>query len=96
MTTRDELEALASKELHDRAVSVAKHRLDAGFFWRLIETIPAAEAAAGNLDQSEADVLRLINLYNDYERTDEGPLADALRPFYIDYLLEHEKGGTGT
>ena len=94
MTTRDELDALSAKELHDRAMKVARHRLDVGFLWRLIETIPAAEAAAGDLDRSDADVLRLINLWNDIARTDEQPLADALRPFYIDYLLEHDKGAS--
>jgi hypothetical protein len=92
MTTREELDALSAKELHDRAMRLAKRRLDVAFLWRLIETIPAAEAAAGDLDRSDADVLRLINLWNDIPRTDEPPLADALRPFYIDYLMEHQKG----
>ena len=31
---------------------------------------------------------------HDLVEADEGPLADALRPLYIDYLLEHE-GGDG-
>jgi hypothetical protein len=93
VASRDALEHLSSKELHDRAVRLAEHRLDLGFLWRLIKTIPAAEAAAGNLRQAEADigVGDLLPLLNDLAHSDEGPLADALRPLYIDYLAEHER-----
>ena len=87
---RAELEKLSSVELHDRAMALARRRLDVGILWRLIEAIPAAQAAAGNLDEAEADILSLSSLINDFMETDEaGELADALRPFYIDYLLEH-------
>jgi hypothetical protein len=93
MAGRDALEQLSSKELHDRAVRLAEHRLDLGFLWRLIKTIPAAEAAAGNLQQAEADVAvgDLVPLLHDLAHSDEGPLADALRPLYIEYLVEHEQ-----
>jgi hypothetical protein len=93
VATREELERLTSKELHDRAVRVAERRLDVGFLWRLIKTIPVAEAAAGNLDHAEADigVADLTPLLADLHHDDEGPLADALRPLYIDYLEKHGK-----
>ena|GEM_PF-1602340 len=93
MPTREELEQLSSKQLHDRAVGVAEHRLDVVFLWRLIKAIPVAEAAAGNLGQSEADVAvgDLMPLLHDLDHADEGPLADALRPMYIEYLAEHDK-----
>ena len=45
MTTREELDALSSKELHDRAFSEAKRHMDVGFFWQLLRSLPAAEAA---------------------------------------------------
>ena len=48
MTEPDELEALSSSELHDRAVRRAVHHLDVGFLWELLRTIPAGEAAAGH------------------------------------------------
>jgi hypothetical protein len=93
VATADELEQLSSKELHDRAVKLAEHRLDVGFMWRLIKTIPAAEAAAGNLSEAKADVAvgDLVPLFADLDHADEGGLADALRPLYIEYLEKHER-----
>ncbi len=88
------LDSLSSKELHDRAVRLAEHRLDVVFLWRLIKAIPVAEAAAGELQKSEADVGvgDLVPLLSDLDHADEGPLADALRPLYIDYLRRHGRG----
>jgi hypothetical protein len=90
MLTREELEALSSKELHDRAVAMAKHRLDVGFYWRLIKAIPVAEVASGDLDESEADVINPLDQLNDLTEAGQGELADALRPLYIDYIEEHQ------
>jgi hypothetical protein len=93
VATREELEKLSSKELHDRATRLAEHRLDVGFLWRLLKDIPAAQAAAGHLEQAEADVgvADLVPLVHDFTHSGEGDLAEALRPLYIDYLAEHEK-----
>ncbi len=93
MATADELDKLSSKELHDRAVKLAEHRLDVAFLWRLIKSIPAAEAAAGHLREAEADVAvgDLLPLIHDAHHADEGDLADALRPLYIDYLEKHQR-----
>jgi hypothetical protein len=93
VATREELEKLPSKELHDRAVRLAEHRLDVVYLWRLLKAIPVAEAAAGNLQEAEADVGvgDLIPLIHDFVHSDRGDLADALRPIYIEYLEEHEK-----
>jgi len=95
MATREELERLSSKELHDRAVRVAEHRLDLAFLWRLVKAIPAAEAAAGHLDRAEADVgvADLVPLLHDLEHAGEGDLGDALRPMYLDYLEKHDRHG---
>jgi hypothetical protein len=90
MLTREELEGLSSKELHDRAVSLAKHRLDVGFYWRLLKAIPVAEVATGDLDESEADVINPLDQLNDLTEAGQGELADALRPMYIDYIEEHQ------
>ncbi len=90
MLTREELEALSSKELHDRAVALAKHRLDVGFYWRLIKAIPVAEVASGDLGESEADVINPLDQLNDLTEAGQGELADALRPLYIDYIEEHQ------
>jgi len=92
MSSREDLEKLTSKELHDRAVRVAEHRLDVGFLWRLVKTIPAAEAAAGHLADAESDVAvgDLVPLLHDLGQADRGDLAEALRPLYIEYLEKHE------
>ncbi len=89
MVTRDELDALDAKELHDRAMSRAERHLDVRFFYELLQTLPAAQAAAGDVESSNADVFALRALVQGAIRSDEGALAEALRPFYIDYLLEH-------
>jgi hypothetical protein len=82
----ERLEDLPSKELHDRAVKLALHRKDLGFFWRLLSDIPAAEAALGDMRRSETDLMRISGLVADFLGAGEGELADALRPVYLDYL----------
>jgi hypothetical protein len=89
VSTRDELEALSSPELHDRATRLAWRRLDVGFLWDLLKTIPEARAAIGDEERSETDIMRPLALLNDLVDADRGELADGLRPLYVEYLLEH-------
>lgn len=89
MTLRDELDALSTRELHDRAIAVAKRRMDVGFLWRLIEALPVAEAVVGDEQRSKVDVMRPLALINDLFDAGEGDLGEALRPLYVDYLEEH-------
>jgi hypothetical protein len=91
VTDRTELEALSSQELHDRATRLAWRRLDVGFLWDLLKTIPEARAAVGDEERAESDIIRPLALLNDLVDADRGELADALRPFYVDYLAEHEE-----
>jgi hypothetical protein len=87
--TDDGLDPLSSKELHDRAVSYAKRHLDVKFFYNLMKTLPAAEAAAGELDEAENDVFHLSAHVDDLTDAGEGQTADMLRPFYLEYLRRH-------
>ena len=89
MSLRDELDALPTRELHDRALAVAKRHVDVGFLWRLIEALPVAEAAIGDDQRSKVDVLRPLALINDLFDAGEGDLGEALRPMYIEYLEAH-------
>jgi hypothetical protein len=89
MTDDDGLERLTSKELYDLAVSRAKRHVDVRFFWELLQRLPAAEAAAGELDEAEADVTGLIAHVDDLTDAGRDPIADVLRPFYIEYLRRH-------
>ena len=84
-----ELEKLSSKELHDKAMHHAITHLDVGWLWSLLRTIPAAEAAAGNVGEAETDVVSLSALITDLVKADEGEEAEALRPVYIDYLTKN-------
>ena len=85
----DGLDHLSANELHDLAVSYAKHRGDARFFWRLAETLPAAEAAAGEFDEAAADVLEPGAHIDDVTESGRGETADMLTAVYLDYLRGH-------
>ena len=85
----DDLESLSSQELHDLAVRRAKRHLDVKFYWDLMNTLPAAEAAAGEIDEAETDVLRLSAHVDDVSDAGKGEVAELLRPYYLEYLREH-------
>jgi hypothetical protein len=87
--TDDALERLSSEELHDLAVSRAKRHLDVKFLWDLMKVLPAAEAAAGELDDANADVQRMSAHLDDVTDAGKGEVAEMLRPFYLDYLRRH-------
>jgi hypothetical protein len=89
MTVDDDLERLSSPELHDLAVGRAKRHLDVRFFWQLIRLLPAAEAAAGELDEAETDVMKLSAHVDDVAEAGRGEVGDLLRPFYLEYLTRH-------
>jgi hypothetical protein len=89
MSDPDPLEQLTSAELHDLAVRYARRHLDVRFFWRLMEILPTAEAAAGELEDADADVQRLSAHVDDVTESGEGEVAELLRPFYLDYLRRH-------
>jgi hypothetical protein len=88
MTTREELEALPIKELHDRALETARKHVDVGFLWEVVKALPVAEEAIGDDQRSKVDIMRPLALINDFlYDTDSGALGEALRPMYVDYLL---------
>ena len=87
--TRDELDALSSRELHDLAVQRALHHLDVEFLWELLRAIPAAEASEGHANEAGRDVTHLSVLLDDAVGSGEGDVAEALRPLYLDYLIKH-------
>lgn len=68
----------------------ALRHLDVGFFWRLFEYLPAAEAAAGEVEEAEADALTLRARLDDLTDSGRGEVAEMLRPYYLEYVREHE------
>ena len=83
MTTFEELDALSSRELHDRAIHRAERRLDVPFFWRLLQEGTAAEAAEGELDRSADEVQHWSRQVLDLLRHDDAAL-ETHRPIYIE------------
>jgi hypothetical protein len=92
VTTRDELDALSSHELHNLAVRRALEHADVEFLWELLRALPAAEAVEGHPAHAGADISKVSSLIADAIDSGQGDLAEALRPLYLDYL---EKHGTG-
>jgi len=88
MTTREDLEALSSRQLREQALQLAKTDGDIEWLWNLLGSIPAAEGQLGDLEGSGLDVASLISGINGYVRVD-GSVDDTLRPHNIEYLLEH-------
>jgi hypothetical protein len=87
--TRDELDSLSPRELHDLVVRRAVHHLDVEFLWELLRAIPAAEASEGHSIEAGRDVTHLSVLIDDAIDSGEGDVAEALRPLYVDYLVKH-------
>ncbi|HEY1479555.1 MAG TPA: hypothetical protein VGF46_05970 [Gaiellales bacterium] len=83
----DEYDAIPSRLLHDRAVELAQERHDVAFFWKLLKAIPEAESVAGKPDETTADLLHISRWVADF--IDSRDLDDALRPLYVQYLIEH-------
>ena len=92
MTTRDELDALSSRELHDLAMRRALRHVDVEFLWELLRAIPAAEASEGNSIEAGRDITKVTALISDAINSGQGEVAEALRPLYIDYLAKHGMG----
>ena len=90
--TRDELEALPSRELHDMAVRRAWHHVDVEFLWELLRAIPAAEASEGHDIEAGRDITKVTALLGDAIDSGKGEVAEALRPLYLDYLEKHGVG----
>ena len=92
MATREELDKLSARELHDLAVRRALHHLDVEFLWELLRSIPAAEASEGNSIEAGRDITKVTALLSDAIDSGKGDVAEALRPLYLDYLEKHGVG----
>ena len=82
-------EQLSSRELHDLAVRHARRHDDICFFWQLMEVLPAAQVAAGELCEAEADVAQMSAHLNDIADAGRGEVAEQLRSFYLEYLTRN-------
>jgi len=85
----EELQELSTHELHDRALRRAEKHLDVGFFWELLQLIPAAEAMGGDAGEADFDIQFSKGLIKDALHSGDGELGEALRPVFLDYLRKH-------
>ena len=85
----DDLDKLATHELHDRAMRRAEKHMDVKFFWSLLEMIPAAEMVSGDTGEADFDIESSKGLVSDAVHSGDGKLGEALRPVFIDYLRKH-------
>jgi hypothetical protein len=92
VTSRDELDKLSSRELHDLAVRRALHHADLEFLWELLRSLPEAEAVEGHPGHAGMDISKVSSLIADAIDSGKGDLADGLRPLYLDYLVKHGVG----
>ena len=88
MITSEDLETLTSRQLHERAIDLAKAGGDLDWLWHLLGSIPSAEGQLGELDDSGLDVASVISEINARIRADRDA-QEILRPQYVAYLLEH-------
>jgi hypothetical protein len=89
VATRDELEQLSTPELHSRSTRHALRHGHLKWLWNLERMLPAAEASVGELDEADNDIDSIYGRIDDIKESREGEAADLLRPYYIDYILEH-------
>ena len=90
MTTFEDLDALPTHELHDRAVTRAARHLEFKLFWGLLSETRAAAAADGDTQQGQEEVAHWSRQVLDALRGDKDAM-EARRPIYLDYLLRHSE-----
>jgi hypothetical protein len=89
----EELDAMSTDELRERAFDLAESRRDVGFFWDVVKhlrasgDIAAEDASSGNITGSIAEAVEIIH---NMTSGDLGEFEPMLRARFIDYL---RKGG---
>ena len=92
MTTFEELDALSTEELRERAFHVAREHHDVKFFVTVIRHLPHADDAAdldGSLGAVGESITDLVSLWREFLGHGYGDSEPILRAAFIDYLLKH-------
>ncbi|HEX5541101.1 MAG TPA: hypothetical protein VFX60_05995 [Micromonospora sp.] len=89
--TFQDLDALPTEELRERAFTVAQDRRDVGFFWSVLRHLPNADEAAA-LDGAPNSVGPTIDeavaLWRQLTGHGYGEFEPLLRAAFLDYLLK--------
>jgi hypothetical protein len=94
-SSTDELEALSTEELRERAFAKARHHHDIGFFWSVFQHLPHAddtESLDASLGAIGASVNDAIALFREFTGHDYGDAEPLLRNAFLAYL----SAGDGT
>ena len=89
--TVDELDALSTDELRERAFALARERRDVKFFWDLFQHVPHGheDSHDGWLGSLAATIDDAVALWNEVTGHDYGKAEPLVRAAFIDYLLKH-------
>jgi hypothetical protein len=87
--TFDELDALTTEELQDRAFALARHRRDVPFFWSIFEHLPTREDGDDGSLGVQSTVDDAIAVWKETTEGEYGEQEPLIRAAFIDYLLKH-------
>jgi hypothetical protein len=88
----EELDALSTEELRERAFALARERRDVGFFWSVLGHLPhadEAEALDGAPNSIGPTIDEAVALWREMTGHGYEESAPLLRAAFIDYLLKH-------
>jgi hypothetical protein len=90
--TFDELDALDTEDLRERAFHLAWEKKDFGFFISVIRQLPAsvdAEDIDGSFGAVGASLADIVSLWHEMKGHDYGSAEPLVRAAFIDYLMKH-------
>ena len=90
--TFEELDALPTEELRERAFHLAQKHHDVKFFITVIRHLPHSEDAAdldGSLGAFGESIADLVSLWREFTGHGYGNAEPILRAEFIDYLMNH-------
>src|SRR5256885_16945261 len=87
--TFDELDALSTEELRERAFTLARHRRDLSFFWSLSEHLPAPEGGDDGSLGIQSTVDDAIAVWKESTGGGDGDRGPRIRAALLGYLLQH-------
>jgi hypothetical protein len=88
----EELSALPTEELRQRAFALAKQRHDLGFFWDLLQRLPHsddAEQLDGSPNSIGPTLDDALELWREFTGHGYGESEPLLRAAFIDYLMSN-------
>ncbi|GAA2377901.1 hypothetical protein [Dactylosporangium salmoneum] len=91
--TLDQLDALPTEELRERAFALARQRHDIKFFWDLFThvTVSDNDTQDGWIGSLDATIDDAVALWREATGHHYGNAEPLVRAAFIDYILQHGK-----